>query len=201
MRAETEALPAPSRVWDGATTRQPPARGKLPHLSPILEPSKGYGVGRKSRRCPTPIQAKPDAAAGRQGACGALRLADWGGWARGAPADRTQGEATPGTGLPPLLPPLGDFAPGCQQRTVSTALIKVQPGTATRSTRQGKKKKKTLLQNPSQKAAGGCVEPSAMGCRHAQGALCVPGQVPPAPRPCHPQTKALCSPPVGAAPG
>lgn len=57
-----------------------------------------------------------------------------------------------------------------------------------------RKKKKNLLQNPSRKAAGGCVEPSATGCRHAQGALCVPGQVPPAPRPCHPQTKALCSP-------
>lgn len=70
------------------------------------------------------------------------------------------------TGLPLLLLPLGDFVPSCQQSTVTTAPIKVHPGTTACSAwggRGGAEKKQPCYKTRSRKAAGGCVGTSASG--------------------------------------
>lgn len=100
------------------------------------------------------------------------------------------------TGLPLLLLPLGDFVPSCQQSTVTTAPIKVHPGTTACSAWGGRGglKKSSPVTKPGVERLREDVwglQPRGCGVPARQGALCLQGQVPPAPAP---HTKLLCSP-------
>lgn len=90
--------------------------------------------------------------------------------------------------------PCGDFARRCQQSTVSTALIKVHPGTTTCSTRGetglgGRGWGGNLLQNPSQKAAEDVQGRRPGLSMQSRGSLSAKDRCPR-----HPQTKGVCSP-------
>lgn len=169
---------APHAQLDGSRTRQHRTRAEMTPLlcspvnggDPISAPcSKGSSSGSHPTEEPGTEPGCGDPGLDRQSQCFPAPRRD------GTQGNHLQEETftsphpTPpprSTGFPLLLLPLGDFVPSCQQSTVTTAPIKVHPGTTACSAwggRGGAEKKQPCYKTRSRKAAGGCVGTSASG--------------------------------------
>lgn len=198
---------APHAQLDGSRTRQHRTRAEMTPLlcspvnggDPISAPcSKGSSSGSHPTEEPGTEPGCGDPGLDRQSQCFPAPRRD------GTQGNHLQEETftsphpTPPrrTGLPLLLLPLGDFVPSCQQSTVTTAPIKVHPGTTACSAWGGRGglKKSSPVTKPGVERLREDVwglQPRGCGVPARQGALCLQGQVPPAPAP---HTKLLCSP-------